>query len=63
MCFMQLALVVLTWHFLGVIYDKTCCKPGRYRLESYDMLWIPAREHQPELEWMDDKTPVLYYGE
>ena len=54
---------------LGVTLDTI----ERYRQEGIpfqcisfhrrNLARIPSQKEPPELEWIDDKTPILYYGE
>ena len=49
--------------YLGILLDESRRIPGRYRLDSYHTFRIPTAKQRPELDFLDDKTPVLYYGE
>lgn len=49
---------------LGMLAEETRRTPGSCRLPSWGLLArVPAREDRPELEFLDEHTPVFYYGE
>lgn len=48
---------------LGVQWEESRRKPGRYLIYPHHFDRIPTPEQRPDLEWIDIKTPILYYGE
>lgn len=48
---------------MGVQWDETRREPGRFGIyRSYEIAQIPMRGERPDLEFLDEKTPILYYG-
>ena len=47
---------------LGVLWDKERHVPGQHQVKWDTLSRIPTRKERPDLEFLDEVTPVLFYG-